>query len=1177
MTMKPELHHQKLQSTREAEEEDILNDDGTDICEQLMVRYAASAAPQHRHLLATAAALRAMLDSETLSFTPNSYFLAAVNNLSDVESLDATAVSALLSFLGIVVPLMIPKEGIKAEKARDAVGVLVAVVEREGLGVASVKGVVKCLGALMVGFCDLEDWDSVELGFQTLLKFSIDKRPKVRKCAQDCLEKVFRSFSSSGAIQEASKLILSLFKSYMPLAVEISNIKVLNASRDEMLSRAEHLELLHTLNVVKLTVPYLSAKISCKVLSELHQIMNSEFSLVTRHVFNIIGVFYETSKVEGIIPKADKIIASLAAYVFLWEKNPADTVLAAATLLKSTLDQAHSAESTSWFKNIRLVWETITGLLTSEASTASWASGIMKELIDHHIDPKVFIPDENQSLEDVSQESEGAGIIQSICIILENTLSSCDGIPNEHILGVLSALFCKLGKLAVIFMKGIVIKLGDLMDIACGNTSKTAHLQSCIGSAVTALGPESMLNILPISLHADEVTYSNTWLIPILKDHIVGASLGYYMEHIVPLAKSFQQASRRAKKSVIGQDLQDHAHVLWGLLPAFCRYPVDTHQNFGLLAEVLVTFLRKRSFMHESVAVALQVLVNQNRSVLCSEADKPCTDEIKDSTLEVRIVPFYSKKTATRNIRALASSSTKLLQALINLFIKSRPEKQSYLKDAIGCLASITDSSTTKKILTLLLERFQFINSKGEFEKLGGENPEMIAKAQGDLKATQKHSQRCIIMNVASSLVEGANEDLIHLIYDFIVYTFQETETVGHCEAYHSLSRILEEHAWFCALRSTELIDLLLRLKPPVDVVSLRNRFACFQPLMFNLLKMSLEAEDTKAFCILNEIIITLKDSDDEGRKVAYDVLITICHTLKRSSNVTSNDPYQKLINMMMGYLSGSSPHITSGAVSALSVLVYQDADICLCVPDIVSSILSLLSSKAVEVIKAALGFVKVLVSCLQANDLQNILSDVLSGVLPWSSVSRHHFRSKVTVVIEILIRKCGFAAVEFVTPGKYKGFIKTVSQNRHGKSSSNEAGTTDADTVLEDSPSDRSKKRKHKELGAPHAEDVSINPRKRNKEKKYNPAFPNSREPHKFSGDGSNGRSKWANKANHRKSLDHESEDIGKKNKRDFYKSPSSGAKRRIGLRNMNKNGSAVHKPVSASRLYKKRRVGSE
>jgi ribosomal RNA-processing protein 12 len=56
---------------------------------------------------------------------------------SDSQTLDATAVAALLSFLSIVVPL-VPPQGIAAPKASEAVGVLVGLVgkEREGLAVA---------------------------------------------------------------------------------------------------------------------------------------------------------------------------------------------------------------------------------------------------------------------------------------------------------------------------------------------------------------------------------------------------------------------------------------------------------------------------------------------------------------------------------------------------------------------------------------------------------------------------------------------------------------------------------------------------------------------------------------------------------------------------------------------------------------------------------------------------------------------------------------------------------------------------------------------------------------------------------------------------------------------------------------------------------------------------------
>lgn len=62
------------------------------------------------------------------------------------------------------------------------------------------------------------------------------------------------------------------------------------------------------------------------------------------------------------------------------------------------------------------------------------------------------------------------------------------------------------------------------------------------------------------------------------------------------------------KKLAISQDLQAHAHDLWGLLSGFCRHPTDTYQNMEPLAEILIPFLKKDSFMHENIAIALQVL-----------------------------------------------------------------------------------------------------------------------------------------------------------------------------------------------------------------------------------------------------------------------------------------------------------------------------------------------------------------------------------------------------------------------------------------------------------------------------------------------------------------------------------------------------------------------------------------
>ena len=85
------------------------------------------------------------------------------------------------------------------------------------------------------------------------------------------------------------------------------------------------------------------------------------------------------------------------------------------------------------------------GLLTSEASVASHAATILKELISHHVDQRNLLIDDNQPFEVEGQANARASAVKSACAILENSLMTSDGKPNEYILVVISALFLKLG------------------------------------------------------------------------------------------------------------------------------------------------------------------------------------------------------------------------------------------------------------------------------------------------------------------------------------------------------------------------------------------------------------------------------------------------------------------------------------------------------------------------------------------------------------------------------------------------------------------------------------------------------------------------------------------------------------------------------------------------------------
>lgn len=151
----------------------------------------------------------------------------------------------------------------------------------------------------------------------------------------------------------------------MPLAINLVTSRTGHGSRDDMFSKPEHMEVLYVLNVLKLTAPRLSAKVISKVLSEIHKLIDSQFSELTRHVLKTVEAIFETSGVENIIVETENIMASLASYVSLGDKNPLDTVICAATLLSRALDMLHKAQSSIWVKNLPQVCSSVVGMRAS--------------------------------------------------------------------------------------------------------------------------------------------------------------------------------------------------------------------------------------------------------------------------------------------------------------------------------------------------------------------------------------------------------------------------------------------------------------------------------------------------------------------------------------------------------------------------------------------------------------------------------------------------------------------------------------------------------------------------------------------------------------------------------------------------------------------------------------------
>lgn len=165
---------------------------------------------------------------------------------------------------------------------------------------------------------------------------------QVRKCAQVCVEKVFKDFRSPIVIANGSRAVLSMYKKYRPS------------------SESEHLEALHMLNVLTVIVPNLSEKVRMKVMCDAYKLLGCRFSSCTLHILRLLEALVEYLKVEDLVSYSEHLISGLVSYISTGN-NPIDTVISALILFKDGLKKLYDTQPSLWIKFLPPIVTSVAG------------------------------------------------------------------------------------------------------------------------------------------------------------------------------------------------------------------------------------------------------------------------------------------------------------------------------------------------------------------------------------------------------------------------------------------------------------------------------------------------------------------------------------------------------------------------------------------------------------------------------------------------------------------------------------------------------------------------------------------------------------------------------------------------------------------------------------------------
>ncbi|KAJ6330951.1 hypothetical protein OIU76_009529 [Salix suchowensis] len=120
-----------------------------------------------------------------------------------------------------------------------------------------------------------------------------------------------------------------------------------------------------------------------------------------------------------------------------------------------------------------------------------------------------------------------------------------------------------------------------------------------------------------------------------------------------------------------------------------------------------------------------------------------------------------------------------------------------------------------------------------------------------------------------------------------------------------------------------------------------------------------------------------------------------------------------------------------SAAMKGMARLAYEFSDLVSIAYKLLPSTFLLLQRKNREIIKANLGFLKVLVAKSQAEGLQMFLESMVEGLLRWQDDTINHFKAKVKHILEMLVKKCGVDAVKAVMPEEHMKLLANIRKDK--------------------------------------------------------------------------------------------------------------------------------------------------
>ncbi|KAG0236437.1 hypothetical protein BGW41_000409 [Actinomortierella wolfii] len=1022
----------------------------------------SSKLPNQQLIATTLLAVEETLKEQGAQLSPTAYFATLMSLLDQQkEGADAEEIrAAILNLLAVVFPNV--PTGVLRSQYTATLGLITTLLALQPPPSApSVRSLITCMEYLLIAQ-DSATWsNSTALkALQTLLILSLDSRPKPRKRAQEAVRNIVTRPPLMMLVHPGMKVVVQ------------TTLQVLKESGQGVVSAAGAKDkenasqmVLHTLHLVrmiakawpvehflplcdillhlpKLNNPYLtssafqvfesllSTKESADAPAVVHQNESGEAQPVVETIDQITSRLEKVTKVMGAVMEL-KPNANDATLMPLWLDVVRAGFVESARLQDKMRASGHAGDipQEAAIPIVQLFTTIFPNLDSSNPTTVHNSTvDCLKQLIEHcitdqMIDVAVHQMKKNRGQPETKKSKMSA--IESISVMIKEGFNLRFQSSWLGILDILKTLFERLGHSANPLLVSFLPILDELRFTQA--FTQKAHLDVVLETAISTVGPRVLLTVLPLNIdNPEEKKRGRAFMLPLLKNAITNTELEYFASDLIPLADRLNVRAQECRENGMMKKVYETlVGQVWSLISGFCDLPTDFEMAFTKeLAERISNVLYQAPDLRPVICQGLSLLVSRNKDILASTES--------DEVLERRYL--VTKEEAKRNIEVLQQYARPYLMVFFNIFQATLPQFRGYLLEVLRMYLSISTPQDLQQTFAAVLQQLS--------QALA--TPSATPAGQ-DAAPPVSHN----LMDLAELMVPYVDLNAMGQLYAITLPLLaNEDDASLQKKAYKVINAMAETEQGKAALKTRldELTRQILDTTAAATATAKRARLV----LIGEVVSM-LEPTDLYFIpSILSEVVVATKEVNEKTRDIAYDLLVAMGNRMKaggvilaervgdmQGSAAETPATIAEYFTMVTAGLAGTTPHMVSAAITSLSRLLFEfhrELD-----PNMVSELIATMqlfvNSSNREIVKSAIGFIKVTTVSLDASLVRVHLPDIVKGILRWSHEHKGHFKVKVRHILERLVRRFGYEEIlEFVPEADRKLMVNIRKRRERAK-----------------------------------------------------------------------------------------------------------------------------------------------